>query len=82
MPSIRASALVNLSGWQPAQNVTNGNGSDKVAEPQIHGQNRSPFMHASMPLMASTNDALTQFYGPETLPQQRILPAKKGGQSI
>jgi hypothetical protein len=40
---------------------------------------RSPFMLASMPLMASTADAFSrQFYGQGNVPSQRILPAKKG----
>jgi hypothetical protein len=39
-------------------------------------------MIASMPLMASTEDALQrQFYSSQNIPAQRILPAKRGGGS-
>lgn len=77
MPSIRSSANPNLRGWQPAQTVTQA-----AQNPQSNGEvkehhEKSVFMHASMPLMASTNDALTQFYTTSNMPQQRILPAKR-----
>jgi hypothetical protein len=79
MPSIRASARVDLKGWQPAQNVPAGDGM-KAIPPEPDPTARSPYMRASMPLMASTGDAFArQFYTQNGLPQQRILPAKRGG---
>jgi hypothetical protein len=79
MPSIRQSARPNIDGWKQSQNLTSQatkRGSDPTPDPQA----RSSFMSASMPLMASTGDAFArQFYTPNGLPQQRILPAKKGG---
>ena len=81
MPRVKASARVNLKDWQPLQNTAPGvdkkDNPPAAKDPNI----RRPFMHASMPLMASTNDALSQFYSPQNIPQQRILPAKKGGVS-
>lgn len=79
MPSIKASASPNLRGWQPAlsppvEQAQKGSYT-QLPEPIA----RSPFMHASMPLMASTNDNLRQFYSNDNLPQQRILPARPGG---
>jgi hypothetical protein len=36
---------------------------------------RSPFMHCSMPVLASTYDSLArQFYGNDRIPITRILP--------
>jgi hypothetical protein len=79
MPSIRTSARPNLKGWQPAQTTPSGEPQKHNPPPAPDPLARSPFMHASMPLMASTDDSLTrQFYGSSNLPQQRILPAKKG----
>jgi hypothetical protein len=80
MPSLKASSGVNLKGWEPAQPTTGGRVEMGNAPPQDDPLARSPFMHASMPLMASTGDAFQrQFYSPSNLPQQRILPAKRGG---
>ena len=79
MPSIKASARPNLRGWQPAQNPPAGEPQKPVPPPAPNPLSRSPFMHASMPLMASTGDAFArQFYSSQNIPQQRILPAKKG----
>lgn len=79
MPSIRASSRVNLTGWQATQTTPVSTPQTRTISTQSEANSRSPFMLASMPLMASTNDALTrQFYSTENLPQQRILPAKKG----
>ena len=73
-----------MRGWQPA-------GLAAGAEPKPapspspppmlpEALTRSPFMHASMPLMASTADAFArQFYSPAKLPQQRMMPTAKGG---
>jgi len=79
MPSVRASARVNLKGWQPAAG-TLATDDQKAILPEPDPTERSPFMRASMPLMASTGDAFArQFYVKNGLPQQRILPAKRGG---
>jgi len=78
MPTIRASAKVNTQGWEPAPTAVESapqNPVSQVPDPTA----RSPFMLASMPLMASTGDAFPrQFYGGGNVPQQRILPAKRG----
>jgi len=80
MPSIRASARPNMRGWQPAQNAPAGEDKTGNPPPEPDPNARSPFMRASMPLMASTGDAFArQFYAQNGLPQQRILPAKRGG---
>jgi hypothetical protein len=76
MPSIRASANPNLRGWNLVQNGVQSAPEKQPNEPEKPYNLKSPYMHASMPLMASTNDALTQFYQ-DTNPQQRILPAKR-----
>jgi hypothetical protein len=78
MPSIRASARPKLAGWQAIQNApATPQNNAPPAEPDPTA--RSPYMQASMPLMASTGDAFArQFYGKTGLPSQRILPAKKG----
>lgn len=77
MPSIRASANPNLGGWQAVQNAPqSAQQTQPNGETKTHLE-KSAFMHASMPLMATTNDALTQFYATENIPQQRILPAKR-----
>lgn len=77
-PSIRASARPNLRGWQPAQDPSTVD-TAKTIPPEPDPTERSPYMRASMPLMASTGDAFArQFYAKNGLPQQRILPAKKG----
>lgn len=79
MPSIRQSARPDTRGWEQAQTPSV---TDKKAAPPPDPDplQRSAFMSASMPLMASTGDAFArQFYTPSGLPQQRILPAKKGG---
>jgi len=79
MPSIRSSANPNLEGWQPSEP---GKPADAAAGIPPSNLGRSSMMLASMPLMASTGDALErQFYGAGNLPMQRILPAKKGSGS-
>jgi len=80
MPSIKQSAKVNLSDWEPAPTDTKKGGEvpNTPTPPDPFG--KSPMMLASMPLMASTGDAFArQFYNQTGTPQQRILPAKKGG---
>lgn len=76
MPSIKASQNVNMEGWKPD--------TAPVQEPTVKNsapsnQNRPPMMLSSMPLMASTNDALTQFYNGTVTPQFRTLPFFRGG---
>jgi hypothetical protein len=78
MPSIRASAKVNTQGWEPAPQAADTAPNTATAQAPDPTA-RSPFMLAAMPLMASTGDAFArQFYGGANLPQQRILPAKRG----
>jgi hypothetical protein len=78
MPSISASARPILRGWKPAENPVAEPGKYNPP-PEPDPTERSPYMRASMPLMASTGDAFArQFYAKNGLPQQRILPAKKG----
>lgn len=74
MPRIRQSANVDLQGYTQVQSqpVTAA-----AVSSTLNAITRSPFMHAAMPLMASTSDSFTrQFYGQDSIPQQRILPAK------
>jgi hypothetical protein len=79
MPSIRASARVDLRGWQTAQTTPVPASQSRPISTPSETVSRSPYMLSSMPLMASTSDAFTrQFYSVQNLPQQRILPAKKG----
>ena len=86
MPSVKQSQNVNTTGWQPAPPKAADStleNSDPKSEPPANGgyPNMSPFMLASMPLMASTNDALTQFYGNWSIPQFRTVPVQHGGNS-
>lgn len=70
-----------MRGWE-ATDSTPAKQPETANFPPIPDPNtRGPYMHAAMPLMASTNDALSQFYSNANIPWQRILPAKKGGQS-
>jgi len=79
MPPIRQSSKVNTAGWEKAQNPPQNDTANTAAATPPDPTARSPFMLTSMPLMASTGDAFQrQFYGAGNLPQQRILPAKKG----
>lgn len=79
MPSVRASSRPDLRGWQQAQITPSGEPERHNPPPPPDPLARSPFMRASMPLMASTADAFSrQFYSENGLPSQRILPAKKG----
>ena len=78
MPRVNESQQIDMTGWAPiesteAQTPTNATDVDPSA--------RDPLMHASMPLMASTNDALRQFYGNGNLPTHRTLPFRRGGAS-
>lgn len=87
MPSVKASQNVSMNGWtqQPAKTDAPElqETSSQASEPPAAGgyPNMSPFMLASMPLMASTNDALTQFYGNWSIPQFRTVPMQHGGSS-
>lgn len=78
MPSVKQSARPDTKGWTPVSSpFTGAVNATPPAQPDTTG--RSPFMAASMPLMASTGDAFTrQFYSKTGLPSQRILPAKRG----
>lgn len=82
MPPIRASLAPDMRGWQslaPGSPAGEQRGTVPPPPPPLA---RSPFMHASMPLMASTADAFArQFYSQGNLPQTRILPTRKGGQT-
>jgi hypothetical protein len=76
MASLRQAARVNMQGYQPMPPPSN-------AAPQIPVFDRTPTRHpnmlASMPLMASTEDAFgRQFYGGSKVPTYRTLPVKKG----
>ena len=78
MPSIRQSARPQIDGWKQVNNAAQ-NAQKAAASTPPDPLARSAFMSASMPLMASTGDAFArQFYSSSGLPQQRILPAKKG----
>lgn len=80
MPTMRASAKPNMQGWEPSPSAAEKAEKSPDQTPSLpNNQTRSPYMHASMPLMASTNDALAQYYTSDNLPQQRILPARPGG---
>lgn len=73
-----------MRGWQPVQASPGGEPkptpSPAPSPLSQAGLARSPFMHASMPLMASTSDAFTrQFYSPVNTSQQRIMPIPKRG---
>lgn len=86
MPSVKQSQNVNTNGWTqqpPKTDPAQLQKTDPAAEPPATGgyPNMSPFMLASMPLMASTNDALTQFYGNWSIPQFRTVPVQHGGNS-
>ena len=77
MPSIRQSQQVNMDGW--TQNTAE-TPRTSAPLPESDPQAKSPFMHAAMPLMASTGDAFArQFYGGGNLPSFRTLPFKRGG---
>lgn len=79
MPSIKASARVNLRGWQPAPNNPSPTPPALPSYTTAAIPSRSPYMRASMPLMASTSDSFTrQFYSASNVPQQRILPTGNG----
>jgi hypothetical protein len=86
MPSIKQSQNVDMSGWTqqpPKADPSTLQQTQPAAEPPASGgyPNMSPFMLSSMPLMASTNDALTQFYGTWSIPQFRTVPVQHGGDS-
>lgn len=86
MPSVKQSQNVSTTGWQQAPPKTADSAlqsPDPKGEPPTAGgsQNMNPFMLSSMPLMASTNDALTQFYGNWSIPQFRTVPVQHGGNS-
>jgi hypothetical protein len=84
MPSIKQSQNVSLAGWQQKpDNAPNLETTDPKGQPPVNGgyPNASPYMLSSMPLMASTNDALTQFYGANAIPQFRTVPMQHGGNS-
>lgn len=68
----------DMSGWQPVP-MAQATAPSMPESGGISIPRRSPFMHAAMPLAASTNDALDkQFYNGANVPTYRILPAKRG----
>jgi hypothetical protein len=74
MPTLKQSSAVNMAGWQPVAPRAASSQPAKTA-PTDPSTRRNPQMLAAMPLMASTNDALTrQFYGGQNVPTFRILP--------
>lgn len=78
MPRMNQLRNPDLSDWKPLP-PKESQPDKSLPENTVNTYKRSPFMHASMPLSASTNDALDrQFYGGAALPTYRILPAKKG----
>lgn len=86
MPSIKASSNPSMNGWtqQPQkQDTPTVDQTSQANEPPVEmgAPNQSPFMLSSMPLMASTNDALNQFYGNWSIPQFRTVPIQHGGSS-
>jgi hypothetical protein len=77
MATIRQSQAVNMAGWTPAPQPAQAATKSSPPDPRVK---RLPNMLAPMPLIASTNDALTrQFYGGSNVPTFRILPTKGGG---
>jgi hypothetical protein len=77
MPTVKQSAKAPGRGWTKAPPRPPVTAQTPASE---SAPSRSPFMVASMPLMASTADAFQrQFYSTQNLPSQRILPAKRGG---
>jgi hypothetical protein len=83
MPTVKQSQNVNMDGWQAAPIKVDLQPSQPANQPPTSGgyPNMSPYMLSSMPLMASTNDALTQFYGVQSIPTFRTVPIQHGGSS-
>jgi len=80
MPSVRASARVNLRGWEQVKREPAEGATKPTPPPTQHPLTRSALMAAPMPLIASTSDAfIRQFYGAGNTPQTRIFPTGKGG---
>lgn len=79
MTTLRQSSNPNMEGWQPVTPETQP--ITPQSAPDDPRTQRNPMMHAPMPVLASTSDALTrQFYGGPNLPTFRILPpSPKGG---
>jgi len=86
MPSVKASQISSMNGWTlqpPKTEAPDIQQTTQASEPPASGgyPNMSPFMLSSMPLMASTNDALSQFYSNWSIPQFRTVPVQHGGNS-
>jgi hypothetical protein len=81
MPSLRQSRNVNPEGWQQTAPTPAPQAPARFPVPTLSDPTtRSPFMHAAMPLAASTADAFQrQFYGGPGIPTSRILPGRKVG---
>jgi hypothetical protein len=76
MATLRSAAQADMSGWEPAPSKAQAAVPQPPPDPT---SSRNPNMLASMPLLASTNDALgRQFYGGASIPQYRILPVGNG----
>lgn len=75
MPRIQVSTTPNLNGWTP-RTVT----PPPPTSVEMQPTQRSAFMHAAMPVLATTADSFVrQFYGQSSIPQVRILPAQRRG---
>lgn len=81
MARMKAASRADMKGYKPAP-MTPPVSAPRPTYPNPRDlPGRDPNMLASMPLDASTGDALQrQFYGGGNLPTSRILPAGKGGQ--
>lgn len=77
MPTIEQSAKVDMSKLAPMKPEAEVGPSSIVADPNTQ---MSPFMHAAMPVSASTYDSLSrQFYGNSRVPITRLLPLTRVG---
>lgn len=77
MATLNQSGAVNMAGWQPNTQPTQTQTGQGTSPPDPRTI-RSPHMLASMPMIASTQDAFTrQFYGGQNVPTYRILPVQR-----
>lgn len=75
MPTIRQSANFDRSQLTPAPIAQPMNAPGPNSIVPDTSLTMSPFMHAAMPVSASTFDSLTrQFYRSSSIPTSRILP--------
>ncbi len=81
MPSMKQLSGADMSGWTPVDSSQSGPQPPSIWSDSnpINNPNRSPFMRASMPLAATTNDALgRQYYNGAPVPLYRVLPSRRG----